>query len=45
MLDALAPGRIDMGLGRAPGSDGLTAYASIRWPTSGPSTSPPTCAT
>ena len=27
VLDALAPGRIDMGLGRAPGSDGLTAYA------------------
>ncbi len=27
ILDALAPGRIDMGLGRAPGSDGKTAYA------------------
>ncbi len=27
VLDALAPGRIDMGLGRAPGSDGLTARA------------------
>jgi luciferase family oxidoreductase group 1 len=27
VLDAIAPGRIDMGLGRAPGSDGLTAYA------------------
>ena len=27
VLDALAPGRIDMGLGRAPGSDGLTAFA------------------
>ncbi len=27
MLDALAPGRIDLGLGRAPGSDGLTAFA------------------
>ncbi len=27
VLDALAPGRIDMGLGRAPGSDGRTAYA------------------
>jgi luciferase family oxidoreductase group 1 len=27
VLDALAPGRIDLGLGRAPGSDGLTAYA------------------
>ncbi|QMW24145.1 LLM class flavin-dependent oxidoreductase [Sandaracinobacteroides saxicola] len=27
MLAGLAPGRIDLGLGRAPGSDGLTAYA------------------
>ena len=27
MLEAIAPGRIDMGLGRAPGSDGLTAHA------------------
>ena len=27
VLDAIAPGRIDMGLGRAPGSDGLTALA------------------
>ncbi|HET9018468.1 MAG TPA: LLM class flavin-dependent oxidoreductase, partial [Acetobacteraceae bacterium] len=27
VLDAIAPGRIDMGLGRAPGSDGLTAHA------------------
>jgi luciferase family oxidoreductase group 1 len=27
VLEALAPGRIDMGLGRAPGSDGLTAHA------------------
>ena len=27
VLDAIAPGRIDLGLGRAPGSDGLTAYA------------------
>jgi len=27
VLDALAPGRIDLGLGRAPGSDGMTAYA------------------
>ena len=25
VLDALAPGRIDLGLGRAPGSDGRTA--------------------
>ena len=27
VLDALAPGRIDLGLGRAPGSDGLTSFA------------------
>jgi luciferase family oxidoreductase group 1 len=27
LLEAIAPGRIDLGLGRAPGSDGLTAYA------------------
>jgi luciferase family oxidoreductase group 1 len=27
VLEALAPGRIDLGLGRAPGSDRLTAYA------------------
>lgn len=27
VLDALAPGRIDLGLGRAPGSDGRTALA------------------
>ena len=27
VLEALAPGRIDLGLGRAPGSDGLTAFA------------------
>lgn len=27
VLEALAPGRIDLGLGRAPGSDGLTARA------------------
>ena len=27
VLDAIAPGRVDMGLGRAPGSDGRTAYA------------------
>jgi len=26
-LDALYPGRIDLGLGRAPGTDGATAYA------------------
>jgi luciferase family oxidoreductase group 1 len=27
VLEAIAPGRIDLGLGRAPGSDRLTAYA------------------
>jgi luciferase family oxidoreductase group 1 len=27
VLEGIAPGRIDMGLGRAPGSDGRTAYA------------------
>jgi len=27
VLEAIAPGRIDLGLGRAPGSDQLTAYA------------------
>ncbi len=27
VLEAIAPGRIDLGLGRAPGSDGLTAHA------------------
>lgn len=30
MLAALAPGRIDLGLGRAPGTDGRTAYALQR---------------
>ena len=30
-LEALNPGRIDLGLGRAPGSDQLTAYALRRW--------------
>ena len=27
VLEAIAPGRIDLGVGRAPGSDGLTAFA------------------
>ena len=27
LLEAIAPGRIDLGLGRAPGADGRTAYA------------------
>lgn len=30
-LEALHPGRIDLGLGRAPGSDQLTAYVLRRW--------------
>lgn len=30
-LEALHPGRVDLGLGRAPGSDQLTAYALRRW--------------
>lgn len=30
-LEALHPGRIDLGMGRAPGSDQLTAYALRRW--------------
>jgi luciferase family oxidoreductase group 1 len=30
MLEALFPGRIDLGLGRAPGTDGLTAMALRR---------------
>lgn len=30
MLDAMAPGRIDLGLGRAPGTDGATAAALRR---------------
>jgi luciferase family oxidoreductase group 1 len=30
LLSALAPGRIDLGLGRAPGTDGLTSFALQR---------------
>ena len=30
MLEALHPGRIDLGIGRAPGTDGRTAYALRR---------------
>ena len=30
MLEALFPGRIDLGLGRAPGTDGVTAFALRR---------------
>lgn len=36
MLEALHPGRIDMGLGRAPGSDGRTAEALRPGPTAYP---------
>ncbi|MFN6119079.1 MAG: LLM class flavin-dependent oxidoreductase [Actinomycetes bacterium] len=36
MLEALHPGRIDLGLGRAPGTDGLTARALRRGTTEGP---------
>ncbi|MFT5489361.1 MAG: luciferase family oxidoreductase group 1 [Paracoccaceae bacterium] len=32
MLEALYPGRIDLGIGRAPGSDGLTANALAHGP-------------
>lgn len=32
MLEALFPGRIDCGIGRAPGSDGLTAHALAHGP-------------
>jgi luciferase family oxidoreductase group 1 len=32
MLETLFPGRIDLGIGRAPGSDGLTAAALARGP-------------
>ncbi|TDC10965.1 LLM class flavin-dependent oxidoreductase [Streptomyces sp. 8K308] len=35
-LEALAPGRIDLGLGRAPGTDGATAAALRRGRTDGP---------
>jgi luciferase family oxidoreductase group 1 len=35
-LQALAPGRIDLGLGRAPGTDGATAAALRRGHTEGP---------
>ncbi|WP_052849821.1 LLM class flavin-dependent oxidoreductase [Streptomyces avicenniae] len=35
-LEALAPGRVDVGLGRAPGTDGATAAALRRGRTDGP---------
>jgi luciferase family oxidoreductase group 1 len=36
MLEALAPGRVDMGLGRAPGSDQVASYALQPGPNSYP---------
>ena len=39
-LDALHPGRIDLGLGRAPGTDQATARALRRRPDTGPDTFP-----
>ena len=46
VLEAIAPGRIDLGLGRAPGSDGRTAYRAqpARRHRGGP-VSRPRCAT
>ena len=35
LLEALYPGRIDLGIGRAPGTDGVTAYALRRSNASG----------
>ena len=45
VLDAIAPGRIDLGLGRAPGSDGRTAYALNPRADTAADNFPPTCAT
>jgi luciferase family oxidoreductase group 1 len=39
-LDALYPGRIDLGLGRAPGTDAATAYALRRTLVGGPDSFP-----
>jgi luciferase family oxidoreductase group 1 len=36
MLEALAPGRVDMGIGRAPGSDQMASYALQSGPNSFP---------
>ncbi len=36
MLEALAPGRVDMGLGRAPGSDQMASYALQHGPNADP---------
>jgi luciferase family oxidoreductase group 1 len=36
MLEALAPGRVDMGLGRAPGSDQMASFALQSGPNSDP---------
>ena len=40
VLEALHPGRIDMGIGRAPGGDDLAAQALARWPGSAQGASP-----
>ena len=46
VLDSIAPGRIDLGLGRAPGSDGRTAFALEPAGQRAPrACSPTTCAT
>ena len=45
MLEALHPGRIDLGLGRAPGTDPLTARRCARARPAGPTTSPSSSAT
>ena len=45
VLEAIAPGRIDLGLGRAPGSDGRTAFALNPLANDAPPSSPTTCAT
>ena len=46
MLEALHPGRIDLGIGRAPGTDPATAAALRRSPErSAPRTSRATCST
>ena len=41
MLEALHPGRIDLGIGRAPGTDQVTAAALRRSPDACPPTTSP----
>ena len=41
MLEALHPGRIDLGIGRAPGTDPVTAHALRRTMTAGEQRVPP----